>query len=101
MLGLFIGVLAIAGIVNSFSEVLLKSLCYVSVFWHIIGVILIVALLNAISPDHLPPGQAAVSFNNGTPFESPVYVALIGCLAAASVFTGYDTAAHIAEETTK
>ncbi len=28
------------------------------------------------------------------------YVALIGCLFAASTFTGYDTAAHVAEETT-
>jgi len=37
--------------------------------------------------------------NNNTGFDLS-YVCLIGSLAAASVFTGYDTAAHVAEETT-
>jgi len=38
-------------------------------------------------------------FNNATNFTSNFYVGLIGFLPAASVFTGYDTAAHVAEET--
>ena len=101
VLGLFVGVLVVAGTVNSFSEILLRAMCHVSVLWHIIGVILIVSLLNAMSPTHQPASYVTTSFNNATPFSSPFYVALIGCLAAASTFTGYDTAAHIAEETTK
>ena len=36
-----------------------------------------------------------------TNFSSPAYVGLIGLLFAASTFTGYDTAAHVAEETTQ
>ena len=40
------------------------------------------------------------TYNNQSGFESGVYVTLIGCLSAASIFTGYDTAAHVAEETT-
>jgi hypothetical protein len=78
VLGLFVGVLVVAGIVNSFSEILLKALCHVSVLWHVFGVIIIVALLNSMAPDHQSTGYAATSFNNGTPFDSPVYVALIG-----------------------
>jgi amino acid transporter len=50
-----------------------------------------------ISSKHVP---ATMKFHNGTTFKSPVYVCLIGMLAAASTFTGYDTAAHCAEETT-
>lgn len=36
-----------------------------------------------------------------TNFSSSAYVGLIGLLFAASTFTGYDTAAHVAEETTQ
>eukprot|EP01038_Epipyxis_sp_PR26KG_P007533 gene7533-10266_t len=39
-------------------------------------------------------------FVNKTGFHSIAYCGLIGVLAAASTFTGYDTAAHVAEETT-
>ena len=41
----------------------------------------------------------ADGYNNDTGFSSIPFVCLIGSLAAASTFTGYDTAAHIAEET--
>lgn len=41
----------------------------------------------------------AEGYNNDTGFSSVPFVCLIGSLAAASTFTGYDTAAHIAEET--
>lgn len=101
MLALFAGVLTVAGIVNTFSGVLLQKMCYISVVWHIVGVILIVILLNVMSPTRQPASYVTTTFNNGTPFESSFYVALIGCLSAASTFTGYDTAAHIAEETTQ
>jgi amino acid transporter len=40
-------------------------------------------------------------FNNETGFTSIPLVVLIGSLAAATTFTGYDTAAHISEETTE
>ena len=38
-------------------------------------------------------------YNNDTGWTSIPFVCMVGSLAAASTFTGYDTAAHVAEET--
>jgi amino acid transporter len=93
-------VLVVAGIVNTFAETLLTALCYISVGWHIVGSIVIVALMVQYTPNPLQPaGYVATTFYNGTDFQSAPYVVLIGLLAAASTFTGYDTGAHVAEET--
>jgi amino acid transporter len=94
-------VLTIAGIVNTFAETLLTSLCYISVTWHIVGVIVIVSVMiqHIPSSNIQPAGYVAMHFHNGSNFESSPYVALIGILAAASTFTGHDTGAHVAEET--
>jgi amino acid transporter len=98
VLGLYAGTLVLAGIVNSFPE-LLTSLCWISVTWHIIGVLVIVVLMNCFAPTHQTVGWVLTDFNNATNFTSNFYAGLIGLLAAASTYTGYDTAAHVAEET--
>lgn len=57
-------------------------------------------LRGLITPLSLFLGTPDDGFNNNTGFTSIPLVVLIGSLAAATTFTGYDTAAHIAEETT-
>jgi amino acid transporter len=92
-----------AGIVNTFAETLLTCLCYVSVGWHLLGTIVIVWLMIQCTPHATAQpagfGYAVNRFYNGSDFQSSSYVVLIGLLAAASTFTGYDTGAHVAEET--
>ncbi len=92
--------LIVAGIVNTFAETLLTALCYISVAWQIIGTLVIVIWMLIASPELQPASFVFTTYNNQSGFDSGVYVTLIGCLAAASIFTGYDTAAHVAEETT-
>ena len=88
LLGVFALVLVLAGIINSFAEQLLTRLCSISVVWHTVGTIVIVALMIHYAPIIQPASYTATAFNNGTPFESSAYVVLIGSLSAASTFTG-------------
>jgi amino acid transporter len=98
-LAVYAGVLIFAAIVNTFAEQLLTRLCSISVVWHIVGTVVIVALMVQNAPTLQTASYVATNFNNATPIESSGYVVLLGCLAAASTFTGYDTSAHVAEET--
>ena len=88
LLAVYALVLIVAGVINTFAEQLLTRLCSISVVWHIVGTILIVALMLHFSPTLQTPLYVATSFNNATPFDSSAYVVLIGSLAAASTFTG-------------
>jgi len=100
ILGVYAVVLIAAGVVNSFTELLLTKLCFISVAWHIIGTLIIVIWMLCTAPKLQDASFVFFQFENGTDFSSSSYVAVIGILFAASTFTGYDTAAHVAEETT-
>jgi len=100
VLGIYAAVLTLAGVVNTYAETLLTSLCYCSVVVHIFGTIIMVTSMLCTSPKLQTASFVFGEFNNSTGFDSVYYVALIGALAAASTFTGYDTAAHVSEETT-
>ena len=94
-------ILIIAGIVNTFAETLLTGICYISAVWGFLGVFVIVIWM-LCTAEKLQDASfvfGADGYNNDTGFSSIPFVCLIGSLAAASTFTGYDTAAHIAEET--
>lgn len=86
--GLFSSLLIIAGIVNSFAEVLLTGLCYLSIIWATAGILIIVIWMLIAAPTHQSAEYVFFHVNNETGFESIPYVTLIGSLAAASVFTG-------------
>jgi amino acid permease (GABA permease) len=102
VLGIFAAVLVLHGLLNTFGVRLVALLNRVSVWWHLIGVLVIVAVL-AIKPAH----HQTVSFvfthfvnNSGFGFKgSGVYVAAVGLLLAGYTFTGYDASAHMTEET--
>lgn len=111
-------VLAIHGALNTFGVRLVAMLNNVSVWWHVFGVLVILALC-IILPDHhtslgtifnfsQTKGQGEVTgFMNGTLFtKGPIpglgivpYVFLIGMLLAQYTITGYDASAHMTEET--
>jgi amino acid transporter len=111
-------VLAIHGLMNTFGIRLVALLNNVSVWWHVIGVLVIFALCIFL-PDHHTPFSTIFNFSqtkgtgevtgfmNGTLFtKSPIpgvgavlYVFLIGMLLAQYTITGYDASAHMTEET--
>ncbi len=92
-------VLALHGVLNQFGVRIVALLNDVSVWWHIVGVLIIVGVL-AFSPSHhRPAGQVFGHLVNNTGFSSSLYVVLIGLLLAQYTFTGYDASAHMTEET--
>jgi amino acid transporter len=96
---LFAAILVLHGLLNSFGVRLVALLNNVSVWWHIIGVLVIVAAL-AITPTHHQSASFVFThFVNNTGWSSWLYVSLLGLLLAQYTFTGYDASAHMTEET--
>lgn len=96
-------VLVIHGLLNTFGIRLVALFNDVSVWWHIFGVIIIVAaVLIGARAALQSPGWTFTHFVNNTGFNFPganIYVFLLGLLLAQYTFTGYDASAHMTEET--
>lgn len=115
LIGVYTGVLATHGLLNTFGIKLVALFNDVSVWWHVLGVAIIVGLIIFV-PDHHTSLGTIFSFNktakegsvagflnltgfsNGF-FGSTLYVFLIGMLLAQYTITGYDASAHMTEET--
>ena len=94
-------ILAAHGLLNTFRVKLVGMLADISVWWHLIGTLIIVVALFAIPSQH-----QNVSFlfhsENLTGWTGPfagVYAFAIGLLLAQYTLTGYDASAHMTEET--
>jgi amino acid transporter len=117
LVGTYTGVLAVHGLMNTFGIKLVALLNDVSVWWHVVGVLVIFGIL-FIVPDHhtswgtifnftaAKEGAPAfpAGFINGSGFSSgffgsKIYIFLIGLLLAQYTITGYDASAHMTEET--
>jgi amino acid permease (GABA permease) len=99
---LFAGILVLHGVLNQFGVRLIAVLNNVSVWWHIVGVLLIVAVLAIVPSHHQSASFVFTHFVNGqgwTGWGSKIYVLLLGLLLAQYTFTGYDASAHMTEET--
>ena len=94
-------VLLLHGVLNQFGVRLVALLNDVSVWWHILGVLVIVAVLAFVPAHHQSAGFVFGHFVNNTGWRSTFYVALLGLLLAQYTFTGYDASAHMTEETHK
>jgi amino acid permease (GABA permease) len=96
---IFAIVLFVHGLMNQFGIRLVALLNNVSVWWHITGVLLIVAVLAFVPSRHASAHYVFTSIYNGTGWHSTFYVLLLGLLLAQYTFTGYDASAHMTEET--
>ncbi|HEY2552737.1 MAG TPA: amino acid permease [Streptosporangiaceae bacterium] len=96
---IFAGVLLLHGLLNQFGIKLVSLLNDISVWWHILGVLIIVGVLTIKPAHHQPAGTVFGHIVNNTGWHSTVYVVLIGLLLAQYTFTGYDASAHMTEET--
>jgi amino acid permease (GABA permease) len=94
------GVILLAhGLINTFGVGLVARLNDISVWWHVIGVTLIVLVLAFVPDRHQSAGFVFTEFVNNTGWGSGLYVALLGLLMAQYTLTGYDASAHMTEET--
>jgi amino acid permease (GABA permease) len=96
---LFAAILALHGALNQFGVRLIAVLNNVSVWWHILGVLVIVSVLAFVPSHHQSASWVFTHFANGSGWGSKFYVLLLGLLLAQYTFTGYDASAHMTEET--
>jgi amino acid permease (GABA permease) len=95
-------VLFVHGMLNQFGIRLVALLNDVSVWWHLVGVVIIVVALAFVPAHHQSASFVFGHFNNGTGLAwGSFYIILIGLLLAQYTFTGYDASAHMTEETHK
>ncbi|HEY0521613.1 MAG TPA: amino acid permease [Ilumatobacteraceae bacterium] len=101
---IFLLVLIAHGLLNTFSVKLVRVFGDISVWWHVVGVVIIAAVL-FIAPtnkrgiggafDSAPPGMTGWT---GGVFIT-VYLFALGLLLAQYTITGFDASAHVSEET--
>ncbi|MDE2282934.1 MAG: amino acid permease [Actinomycetales bacterium] len=98
--------LFLQGIINTFGVNVVALFNHISVWWHLLGVAIIVVLLYAAPSSHAHQSVSFVfgsagwhAFSGLSGFSAPFYVFLLGLLVAQYTFTGYDASAHVTEET--
>jgi amino acid transporter len=94
-------ILGVHALMNIFSVQLVALLNDVSVWWHCIGVLVIVAFL-VFKPDHHQSFGTVFGHtvnNSGWGHGWLWFVLLLGLLQAQYTYTGYDASAHMSEET--
>lgn len=96
---LFLVLIVIHGGLNTFGVKLVSILSNLSAWWHIVGVLIIVAALWIIPTNHQSFSWTMTAWHNQTGFTFGPYVFLMGLLMAQYTYTGYDASAHVAEET--
>ncbi len=96
---IYAGILIVHAALNISGVRVVAFLSDVSVWWHILGVVLIVAVLLAVPAHHASASFVFTKLVNETGFHNSFYVFMIGLLLAQYTFTGYDASAHMTEET--
>src|SRR5437773_1844754 len=94
-------ILALHALMNIFSVKLVALLNDISVWWHCLGVLIIVAFL-VFKPDHHQSFGTVFgsTLNNSGWGHGWIWlVLLLGLLQAQYTYTGYDASAHMSEET--
>jgi amino acid transporter len=100
---LFVLILIIHGLINIFSGHLVSIFNGVSVWWHVVGVAVIVILLIAVPSHHASfsyvfghRSDGVGGFSHGMYW---FYILPLGFLLTMYTITGYDASAHVSEET--
>jgi amino acid permease (GABA permease) len=96
---IYAGILLVHAALNIFGVRVVAFLSDVSVWWHILGVLLITIVLLAVPAHHASASFVFTHLVNETGFHNSFYVFMIGLLLAQYTFTGYDASAHMTEET--
>ncbi|MFJ3956696.1 amino acid permease [Arthrobacter sp. NPDC090010] len=96
---LFVVIIVIHGLLNTFGVTLVSLLSNVSAWWHIGGSLVIIGALWILPTKHQDVAWTFTAWHNETGWEFGPYVFLMGLLMAQYTYTGYDASAHVAEET--
>jgi amino acid transporter len=95
---MFLVMLVLHGLLNTFGVTVVRILGDVSVWWHVVGVAIIFGVL-FIGPDSTQSASYLFEWQNSGPWESAIYTFALGFLLAQYTITGFDASAHVSEET--
>ena len=98
---LFLIILIAHGLINVFSSHLVSIFNGISVWWHVVGVAVIVIVL-IVAPSHHASLSYVFTTRSYGGFSSNMYwfyVLPLGFLLTMYTITGYDASAHVSEET--
>src|ERR687887_380470 len=103
----FVVVLILTGLVNVYRSHLVALINNVSVWWHVLGVATIIAILGIVPDHHQSASFVFTHTLNNSGFHGGstsgaffwFYVLPVGFLLTMYTQTGYDASAHVAEET--
>ncbi|MFI6347946.1 amino acid permease [Streptomyces sp. NPDC050560] len=91
-------ILLLQALANTYTVQLVALLNRISVWWLLIGMVVIVVCL-VVMPDGHQPVSTLTSFANNTGFQNGVYAGMLGLLVTSWTFTGFDGSFHMSEET--
>ncbi len=98
----FVVILALHALINIYSSHLVAIFTNISVFWHCVGVAVIIAILVFVPDNHQSADFVFTERINNSGFSMDMYWFYIlptGLLLTMYTVTGYDASAHVAEET--
>ena len=100
----FVLILVIHVLINIYSHHLVALFSSISVFWHVVGVVVIIAILAFVPERHQSFDFVFTERINNSGFAMSMYWWFIlpaGFLLTIYTITGYDASAHVSEETTE
>jgi amino acid transporter len=101
---IFLCVLVAHGLLNTFGVQLVKILGDISVWWHVVGVLIIAGILFTVPDNTRGIGAAFDQAPDGLTGWTggawiTIYLFALGLLLAQYTITGFDASAHVSEET--
>jgi amino acid transporter len=99
---LFVLILTLHAVVNIFTSHLVAVFNSISVWWHVLGVAIIIAVLIFVPDHHASADFVFTERLNNSGFGAGMYwfyVLPLGFLLTQYTITGFDSCAHISEET--
>jgi amino acid transporter len=103
----FLVILVFISVINIFSSHLLALINNVSVWWHVVGAAVLIAVLIFVPKDHLSVSQVFTDTYNGSGWENGstgglgfiFFIIPFGFILTQYTITGFDASVHLSEET--
>uniref|UniRef100_J3L7S0 Amino acid permease n=1 Tax=Oryza brachyantha TaxID=4533 RepID=J3L7S0_ORYBR len=101
VLAIYCAILISHGLINSLPIQWLSWFGHLGVFWNVAGVFALTILIPAVAKERASPEFIFTHFNteNGMGIHEKVYILAVGLLMSQYSVIGYDTSAHMIEET--
>uniref|UniRef100_A0A0D9VA54 Amino acid permease n=1 Tax=Leersia perrieri TaxID=77586 RepID=A0A0D9VA54_9ORYZ len=101
VLAIYSGILILHGLINSLPIQWLSWFGHLGAFWNVAGVFALTILIPAVAKERASPEFMFTHFNteNGMGIHQKAYILAVGLLMSQYSVIGYDTSAHMIEET--